>query len=83
MFNVKDYLKKFVSLENDSVAIDSVIKSGLRDVCQIENIGFEVKKDVLYIKGNPLIRSIVYTKKEALLLYIKSGYGKSRITDIR
>lgn len=44
---------------------------------------FTVKKDILYIKASPVVRSIIYTKKVAILEGIKAKDPKSRITDIR
>jgi hypothetical protein len=82
MFNISDYLKKFSRIEGDSLAQRDAIAGAMREACGAE-IDFEVKKDIIYIKGSPVVRSIVYTKKGAILEAIKIRQPKLRISDIR
>lgn len=83
MFNVADYLKKFTRIEGESLFQQDTIKSAIYDACGMNPPPFTVKKDILYIKASPVVRSIIYTKKAAILEGIKAKDPKSRITDIR
>jgi len=82
VFNIADYLKKFTRIDSDSVAQKDLITSILYEACGA-TIGFEIKKDILYIKGSPVVKNIVYTKKVAILLAIKEKHPNVRISDIR
>ncbi len=83
MFNVADYLKKFSRIEDDSLAQKGAILAALKEICAIDGADFDVRKDILYIKGSPVIKSIVFTKKSELIKAIKDAYQLSKIRDIR
>ncbi|MBX4209397.1 hypothetical protein KW799_01760 [Candidatus Parcubacteria bacterium] len=83
MFNIADYLKKFVRIEGDSIFKKESIAAAIREACGTDKIEFEAKKNVLYIKGSPVMRSIAYTKKDAILKALREKDPKSRITEVR
>lgn len=83
MFNIADYFKKFSKIEEGSLQQSDSIKAALFETCKIEGIGFEVKKGILYIKGSPMAKSLIFTRKAAILAAIKNRMPESRIFDIR
>lgn len=83
MFNVSDYFKKFVGIERDVFRLRDIISKSIQEVCGIEGGSFEVKKGILYIKASPVMRSIVYTKKEALIKAIREKDPNIQIHDVR
>lgn len=83
MFNIADYFKKFSKIEGESLHQRDSIKAALYETCKLDKVDFEVKKGILYIKGSPMVKSIVYTKKGTILALIKTRIPDSRISDIR
>jgi hypothetical protein len=83
MFNISEYLKKFATLGEGILVERDSIDSSLREVCGVGGVDFEVKKGVLYVKGSPMLKSAVYTKKEAILASLRSKLPKTNIYDIR
>ena len=83
MFNIADYLKKFARIEGDSAFQKEAVKKALADVCGIHDAAFEVKKGILYVRGNPMLKSIAYTKKDALLASLKETLPQAHIHDVR
>lgn len=83
MFNVSDYLKKFARIEGDSLLQKDAVNSAIKESCGIDSTPFEIKKNVLYIKGSPVMKSIIYTKKLEILNLITKKDPKTKITDIR
>jgi hypothetical protein len=83
MFNIADYLKKFANLEGDANAQKGIIAQALKEVCDLDNVDFEMRKGTLYLKGSPLMKSIVFMKKDKLVEYLRKNYSKGRVSDIR
>lgn len=83
MFNIADYFKKFARIEGDSLFLQDSIKAALYEVCGIEKVSFDVKKGILYIKGSPIVKSLVFTKKAPLIEALKAKNPKARIFDVR
>ncbi|MBI5134561.1 MAG: hypothetical protein HZA81_04255 [Candidatus Taylorbacteria bacterium] len=83
MFNISDYLKKFATLGQSALHERDAILSSLREVCGVEGAEFEVKKGVLYVKGSSMLKSAVYTKKDAVLASLRSKSPGSKVYDIR
>lgn len=83
MFNISDYLKKFARFEGDSLLQKDAVSTALKEVCGIENVSFEVKKGILMIKGSPVMKSLVFTKKAALIAALQMKYPQGRIFDVR
>lgn len=83
MFNVSQYLQKFVRLGADlSLARDAVSRA-LKEECGIEGVDFEIKKGVVYMKGQPAIKAAVFMRKGRILERLRSDAPKARISDIR
>jgi Zn-dependent membrane protease YugP len=83
MFNISDYFKKFSKIEGDSIAQKQGIAQAVKDVCGIDNVKYEVKKGILYIKGSPGVRMALFTKKAKLLEAVRKESPLSNIFDIR
>ena len=83
MFNISDYLKKFTHLEGDLEAQKKIIGSALKEVCNLEDIDFEIKKGTLYVTANPTIKSIIFTKKDQIVVYLKQNFRKGKVIDVR
>jgi hypothetical protein len=83
MFNIADYFKKFVKIEGDTNLQRNTISYALQKVCNIEKPEFDVKKNILYIKGSPMVKSAVFLKKSFILASVKESMPQSRIMDIR
>ncbi len=83
MFNIADYFKKFSQIEEGSILQSDSIKSALKEICNIEGVGFELKKGILYIKGSPMAKSLIFTRKAALIEAIKKKHPQSKIYDVR
>ncbi len=83
MFNIAEYLKKFAHIESDSAFQKEIITRALREVCNLENVDFEMKGGTLYIKASPLVKSIVFMKKDHIVEYLKRTFPRGRITDVR
>ncbi|HVT75140.1 MAG TPA: hypothetical protein VHD69_01825 [Candidatus Paceibacterota bacterium] len=82
MFNIADYFKKFARLEGDSLTQRDAVRVALYAACGAD-IPFDVKKGVIIVKTSPAGRSIVFTKKEAILRSLRESHPSLRITDIR
>ena len=83
MFNISDYFKKFSKIEGDSISEKDSIKSAIFEICGLDKVSFEVKKGILYIKGSSMVKSVIYTKKTALLSSLKAKIPQKNIFDIR
>jgi hypothetical protein len=83
VFNISDYFKKFTKLEGESVVEGDAILLALNESCGTGTVKFQIQKDILYIKGSPVLKSAVFTKKAAILASIKKKLPQSRIVDIR
>jgi hypothetical protein len=83
VFNVADYFKKFKKIEEGAFVEKDAILAALNESCGTGTVRFEVKKNVLYIKGSPMLKSAVYTKKAAILESIKRKLPQTMIADIR
>jgi Asp/Glu/hydantoin racemase len=83
MFNISDYFKKFSKIEGDSLVEKDAIRIAIYNNCGIDKVQFEVRKDILYIKGPPMLKSMIYTKKASIVAAIRESLPKTRITDIR
>ncbi len=83
MFNIAEYLKKFSRLESNSALEKQAVNMTLKEICGLENVDFEVNRGVLYIKADPLLKSIVFMKKDVIIEYLKRKFPQSRIEDVR
>jgi hypothetical protein len=83
MFNIGDYLKKFTKLGENLVVERSSIETAIIMVTGIKNPKFEVKQGILYITVPPVAKSLVFTKKAALLAELKKSAAGAKIFDIR
>jgi len=83
MFNIALFLQKYVNLEGDFVFQKEIIDKALKEVCNIENIKFEIKKGTLYIEANPLIKSIIFMKKDKIVDYLRQNFPKGGVSDVR
>ncbi|HEU0080788.1 MAG TPA: hypothetical protein VFQ72_02060 [Candidatus Paceibacterota bacterium] len=83
MFNISDYFKKFARLEGESLLQKEAIEQALKEVCGIPHAGYSLKKGVLTVKGSPMLKSVVFTKKQQLLAALQASLPQGRITDVR
>ncbi len=83
MFNISDYFKKFTKIEGNSIIQKDAIMIALYNNCGIDKVKFELKKDILYVQGTPMIKSMIYTKKASIIASIKENLPGSRVSDIR
>lgn len=83
MFNIADYLKKFTRIEGDSLLLREAVRSSFHEICGIENVSYDLKKGVIYLKMPPVAKSLVYTRKDALLSSIRSKAPNGNVYDIR
>lgn len=83
MFNVADYFKKFKRLEGDSLVQKEAIEKALREICNIQHARYSLEKGILTIKGSPVLRSVVFTKKAPLLHALQGALPQAHITEIR
>lgn len=83
MFNIAGYLQKFAYMEGDLALQKEAITKALKEVCNLENVDFETRKGTLYLKTNPLVKSIVFMKKDRIIEYIKKNFPKKMISDVR
>ncbi|MDP1625365.1 MAG: hypothetical protein Q8L64_06435 [bacterium] len=82
MFNITDYLKRFSKLEKQSKDSNDAINTALKDVCGINDIKFELRRGVLYIKANSTAQALVFIKKGALLRRLSEN-PDLKIIDVR
>lgn len=83
MFNIADYFRKFSKIEGDSLFEKDSIKAAIYEVCGMDKVDFEIKKGIVYIKGSPMVKSLIFTKKGALLSAIKIKLPQKTIFDVR
>jgi hypothetical protein len=83
MFNIAEYLQKFAHLEGDAEYQKQIIAKALKEVCGLDNVDFEMKKGTLYVKESPLMKSIVFIKKDKLVEYLRQNFPKGRVSDVR
>mgnify|MGYP001567249656 FL=1 len=83
MFNIAEYLQKFAYMEGDFAFQKEVITKALKEICNLENVDFEMRKGTLYLKTNPLVKSIVFMKKDQIIEYIGKNFPKKMISDVR
>jgi hypothetical protein len=83
MFNISDYLKKFVKMGDDIVIERSSIELAIIKIVGIQKPRFEVKKGILYINVPPVAKSLVFTKKKALLDELKKTAAGAHIYEVR
>ncbi len=82
MFNISDYFKKFAKIEGDSIAQKEGIARAIKSVSGIDNVKYEAKKGILYIKGSPAMRMALFTKKAQLLEALRKE-SLNAIYDVR
>jgi hypothetical protein len=83
MFNIADYLKKFAKMGDDIVLERSSISAAITTVCGIKNPQFKAQKGILYINVPPVAKSVIYTRKKALLDELKKSAAGAKIYDVR
>ncbi|MFA6158511.1 MAG: hypothetical protein WC763_02685 [Candidatus Paceibacterota bacterium] len=83
MFNVADYFKKFSKIEETTLTLNGFIRKALKEVCGIDTASFEVKKGVIILKTNSIVKSIVFMKKKEVLEHLSKTSPSSKISDIR
>jgi hypothetical protein len=83
MFNISDYLRKFSKIEQDSSAVRSAVEAVLKELCSIDKVDFDIRKGTIFIKGSPVIRSIIFSKKSAIIASLKARLPNNRLSDIR
>ncbi len=83
MFNVANYFKKFTTLEEGTKQTRGTVQQAFKEICGIDNVDFDLKKGIIYLKGNSMLKSAVFMKKTALVERFSKTDAKLRITDIR
>lgn len=86
MFNVSDYLKKFVRIENDNKQTSDSIRVVFAEVFNPDiatKLNFDFKKGIIHIKGDSNLKSMVFMKKTSLLEKFSKNYPNLKVTDIR
>lgn len=83
MFNISDYLKKFSSLGQNILLERDSLAAAFTETCGIQKPEFEIRKGIAYIKGSPVLKSAVYTKKDAILASLKRKFPSTTVYDIR
>lgn len=83
MFNVADYFKKFSKIEERTVSLRNAVQQAFSDVCGVEKVGFDIRKGVVIVTSNPVIKSIVFMKKKEVLEHLSRTSPSSGISDIR
>jgi len=83
MFNVADYFKKFARLEGESLVQKEAIQKVLGEICGIRHAGYSLRKGILTIKGSATLRSVVFTRKAAVLKALQEALPQARISEIR
>lgn len=83
MFNISDYLKRFASLGQNALLERDIVSLVLKESCGISDAQFEIRKGIVHLKGTPLLKSLVYTKKDAILTSLRLKMPKTRVYDIR
>ncbi len=82
MFNVADYLKKFAKVGQGSALVKEAVTQCLTDA-GFSGVSFDIRKGIVYIKGNPAIKSMLFMRKGELLAAIAAKAPKGGIFDIR
>ncbi len=83
MFNVADYFKKFKKIEGETLVENDAILAALAETCGTGTVRYDIRKNVIYLKGSPLVKSMVFTRKARILALIKEKLPSTRIEDIR
>lgn len=83
MFNIADYLQKYAEIGGSLAFQKKLITKALAEVCNLNSIEFEVKNGTLFVKEDPLIKSVIFMKKDKLIEYIQKQSSKNKISDIR
>lgn len=83
MFNVSDYLKKFIRLSGDLESTNLAIHKALFEICAIEGATFEIKKGIVHIKAEAAAKSMVFMRKRELLERVRTTVPHAKIHDIR
>ncbi|HYC34385.1 MAG TPA: hypothetical protein VEC13_01500 [Candidatus Paceibacterota bacterium] len=82
---LKNFLERFRHLKDpreDKLQIAQIIGAYIGTSVSIDQL--EIKNNIVVLKGlSPMVRSLVYMKKEALLAQIKENLPSLFITDIR
>lgn len=83
MFNVSDYFKRLTAMEEGAISLNGSILKAFKEVCGIEKIDFMIRKGVVIITSNSIIKSVVFMKKKEVLEHLSRTSPSSKITDIR
>ncbi|HEY0907735.1 MAG TPA: hypothetical protein VGE35_00090 [Candidatus Paceibacterota bacterium] len=83
MFNISDYFKKFAKIEGDTMAENDAILAALAETCGTGTVRYDIRKNIIYLKGSPLVKSMVFTRKARILALIKEKLPTTKIVDIR
>jgi hypothetical protein len=82
VFNVADYFKKFSKIEEGTLALRDSIRVAFSEVCGLGDVSFDVKKGVIIVTSNSIVRSVIFMKKKEVLERL-SKTSPSSILDIR
>ena len=80
MKNIEDFLLKFKLIEDpkkDKERVQEVLRSVLG--IEVEKEGIKIKNSTISITVEPVIKSYIFTKKEAVLLDLQSKLSKNSI----
>ena len=74
MFNISSFLKKTQIIVSDDLDNRQKIKDIIKKCINIEYNQdlIVVKNNILYIKGNNILKSLIFINKEKLLLELRS-----------
>jgi hypothetical protein len=82
MFNVADYLKKFAKLGQGSALLKEAVTQCFVDV-GLSGVEFDIRRGIIYIKGNSAIKSMVFMRKGELLAAIATKAPKGGVSASR
>lgn len=73
MFNISNFLEKFVKLNSNSVSIKKSIIKIIRDITniQLNPEELEIKEGKFYLNCKPIIRNHIFTKKDKIILELR------------
>ncbi len=85
MKGIEIYLEKFKYILHSDAALKETISEVLQTTLKLPPTSFtiEVKHGVVKVAGSPILRSVVFRKKEAVLEEMRVRLGKSVVVDIR
>ena len=83
MFNISDYFKKFQKIEGDTLVENDAIQATLNEICGTATVRYDIRKNVIYLKGSPMVKSMVYMRKARILALIKEKLPMTKIVDIK